>query len=152
MFFKFLLSESLEQKSQDKAPEFVVKLQDKSAELKEKVTLECKVTGVPVPSIQWFKGDQLLSPSADIKVQSQPDGTQTLIIESIQVDSEGTYKCVAENNAGKAETKATVGVKSKLLLRFPSFFVFVRITRTSFYFYRFSSCLSAHFSRSSILH
>jgi hypothetical protein len=80
--------ETLEKKEEQKAPEFVIKLSDKSANPKEKVTLECKVIGQPVPETQWFNTAKswpisltkfkLKSPTMEIKSSSLNKST-TLI-------------------------------------------------------------------------
>jgi hypothetical protein len=51
MVYPTTFLESLEKKEEQKAPEFIIKLADKSANPKEKVTLECKVVGQPTPEV-----------------------------------------------------------------------------------------------------
>ncbi|KAK6045554.1 immunoglobulin I-set domain protein, partial [Cooperia oncophora] len=38
----------------ERAPEFIVQLQDKSTMTNEKVTFECKVVGEPKPNVIWY--------------------------------------------------------------------------------------------------
>uniref|UniRef100_A0A1I7S955 Muscle M-line assembly protein unc-89 n=1 Tax=Bursaphelenchus xylophilus TaxID=6326 RepID=A0A1I7S955_BURXY len=106
--------DALEKKApESKAPEFTLKLQDKSVSLKEKVVLECRVTGVPEPTIAWFKdGKPVAQSNEPIKVEGKPDGTQILILDQAQVSSQGEYKCVAKNEAGEAKTEATIKVQA----------------------------------------
>lgn len=109
------VAESLEKpKPAEKAPEFVLKLQDRAADLKERVQLECRVEGLPAPEVAWFKGQVPLAQSGSpARAESRPDGTQLLIFESVDMNSQDTYKCVATNSAGQASTQATLGVKGE---------------------------------------
>lgn len=107
--------EALEkEKEEQKAPEFVIKLADKSASPKETITLECKVVGKPEPQTTWLKdGKQLTEQPAKVRIESGPDGTQKLTIEQIDTVDEANYQCVAQNPAGKSVTSANLTIKSK---------------------------------------
>ncbi|XP_069093155.1 hemicentin-2 isoform X1 [Pleurodeles waltl] len=61
--------------------------------LGEVATLQCQASGVPVPHITWFRGEQELSPSP---------GTQegTLQIQGVRRSDAGEYTCLATNEAG----------------------------------------------------
>jgi len=95
-----------------KAPEFVVKLHDKSVRPTERVTFECKVEAEPDAKITWFKGEEKLAEEpGKLHVESEPDGTQRLILESAEPSQEGDYSCVAENPLGQAKTEAKLTVE-----------------------------------------
>ena len=50
----------------------------------------CEASGIPVPSLKWFKGKEMLS----------ENGTLTLSL--LKPEDESTYECVASNTAGIA--------------------------------------------------
>jgi hypothetical protein len=113
--------ESLEKPSQ-KAPEFIVKLADKTANPKENVTFECKVVADPPADIQWLKdGQPLAEQPAKVRIEKNPDGVQKLILENIESIDQAVYKCVASNVAGKAETTGQLTVKSRFKFHFKHF-------------------------------
>jgi hypothetical protein len=101
----------------EKAPEFTVQLQDKSVPLLEKVTFECKVTGLPEPQISWFQDGVKLEEDSKVHIENVK-GVQRLTIESVAVQHQARYSCVAENVAGKAETAANLRVESESLSLF----------------------------------
>lgn len=116
--------EALE-KEQQKAPEFIIKLSDKSVNPKEKVTFECKVeppqaqvcfivkSMIKFLQTHWLKDNKPIEESPPkVKIEKYDDGTQRLTIEQVEMD-EGNYKCVAQNEAGKTETSANLTIKSK---------------------------------------
>eukprot|EP00079_Xenopus_tropicalis_P024320 XP_012816895.1 PREDICTED: hemicentin-1 [Xenopus tropicalis] len=72
------------------------------------VNLECKVKGIPFPSIQWFKENRLLS-TEDPNVVMLENG-QVLHIKHSRLSDSGKYKCIAANTAGSQtkEIKLTV--------------------------------------------
>ncbi|MEE6505501.1 hypothetical protein FKM82_005546 [Ascaphus truei] len=61
-----------------------------SVQFLESVVLECDVSGSPSPSVHWWKDGSPL-----------PVHGTTLQIDSISIDDEGVYSCVATNPAGE---------------------------------------------------
>lgn len=94
-------------------PEFIIKLQDKVANISDKVVFECKVSSLPESEISWYRGDEKLIEEPDkIKIESDCN-IQRLIIESVAKDHEGRYICVAENVVGRAETSGNLKVEGE---------------------------------------
>ncbi|XP_051877732.1 LOW QUALITY PROTEIN: vascular endothelial growth factor receptor kdr-like [Pristis pectinata] len=71
------------------------------------VTLNCNVTGQPSPVISWYKNGKQVLPASGISLES---GSKTLIIERVEHDDEGEYKCKATNEKGTVETSAYISV------------------------------------------
>ncbi|XP_071443400.1 titin isoform X2 [Hetaerina americana] len=92
------------------APTFTLALHDCTVQEGERLNLECKVTGDPVPDIIWYKDG--------ISIQSNPDyhtkyteGVCSLTIEETFAEDSAKFTCKATNVAGTAETSAMLNVK-----------------------------------------
>ena len=63
--------------------------------------LQCRLSGVPEPSIEWFKDSELVKEDKRTKIRL--DGELcSLKILSTELGDEGAYKCVAKNEFGSA--------------------------------------------------
>uniref|UniRef100_W5N5E8 ADAMTS like 3 n=1 Tax=Lepisosteus oculatus TaxID=7918 RepID=W5N5E8_LEPOC len=60
------------------------------------VTLECPVTGVPQPSINWHKNEGILNGNALLLLNG------SLLLQNVSLENYGTYSCVAVNPLGKS--------------------------------------------------
>lgn len=65
----------------------------------EPVTLNCKVTGNPVPSIMWMHNGRIL-----------PQKASVLKISKIQLSQAGIYNCTATNQAGNVSESFVVNI------------------------------------------
>ncbi|GMR51488.1 hypothetical protein PMAYCL1PPCAC_21683, partial [Pristionchus mayeri] len=92
-----------------KAPEFIIKLQDKNVKVSEQTVLECKVTGTPAPKITWFHEQEEIRSSAKYTIETI-DEVQRLTVTKTEKIESGSYHCVAVNEAGKAETSSRLAV------------------------------------------
>lgn len=72
------------------------------------------MVGVPVPNVKWFKDGEELQPSEHVRIESLPDGTNHLIIDSVNVEDQGNYRCEATNSAGSMSSKAPLTVNGEL--------------------------------------
>ncbi|XP_039667627.1 hemicentin-1 [Perca fluviatilis] len=72
---------------------------DVSAIVKQEISLECKVQGVPFPTIQWYK-DRKLVFLGDPNVEVTNRG-QVLRIKSVRLGDKARYQCSVMNTAGK---------------------------------------------------
>ncbi|XP_067452563.1 hemicentin-1 isoform X1 [Thunnus thynnus] len=73
--------------------------QDVSAILKQEISLECKVQGVPFPTIQWYKDRKLVflgDPNLEVTNRGQ-----VLRIKSARLGDQARYQCSVMNTAGK---------------------------------------------------
>uniref|UniRef100_A0A3Q1B6M5 Hemicentin-1 n=1 Tax=Amphiprion ocellaris TaxID=80972 RepID=A0A3Q1B6M5_AMPOC len=73
--------------------------QDVSAILKQDITLECKVEGMPFPTIQWYKDRKLVflgDPNLEVTNRGQ-----VLRIKSARLGDQARYQCSVMNTAGK---------------------------------------------------
>ncbi|XP_074524022.1 hemicentin-1 [Halichoeres trimaculatus] len=73
--------------------------QDISAIVKQEISLECKVQGVPFPTIQWYKDRKLMflgDPNLEVSNRGQ-----VLRIKSARLGDRARYQCSVMNTAGK---------------------------------------------------
>ena len=80
----------------------------------ESMSFDCVATGVPKPWVEWYKDDELVQTSDQIKV----DGNGTLQLIDAVVDLDGEYKCLAESLAGMDEVGMRVDVYCKIFYAF----------------------------------
>ncbi|XP_020510119.1 myopalladin isoform X1 [Labrus bergylta] len=84
------------------APIFDKKLKNFRAMEGVPVTFSCKVLGIPVPKVYWFKdGIQILKKNVHYKKMREGDGTCSLHIESTTNDDDGNYTVMAANPQGR---------------------------------------------------
>ena len=95
--FTFLLSDKEPEKQ---APFFVKSLpKESSVYIGDKITVDVKVSGVPVPEISWLKNEKPVQISDRIKTEF--DGTiGSLTIEDADADDDAVYACCATNDSG----------------------------------------------------
>ena len=88
------------------------------------ITFQCNVTGIPAPSITWYKNEEILSPNSgscitlDLPSQQLLSSglnqvTQTLTISSTRDEDSGDYSCVCTNVVGMDTAKFELTVRSK---------------------------------------
>ncbi|XP_019953529.2 myopalladin isoform X1 [Paralichthys olivaceus] len=84
------------------APIFNKKLKNFKAMEGVPVTFSCKVLGIPLPKVYWFKdGKQILRKNVHYKKIREGDGTCALHIESTISDDDGNYTIMAANPQGR---------------------------------------------------
>ena len=97
-------------------PTFLEPLKDQVFHLHQNGKLECRVVGIPYPSVQFKKDWRVIAGSHRVKTVREGFDHWTLNIQnSIHMD-EGVYECVAENVAGKVYCTATVKITGICLL------------------------------------
>jgi hypothetical protein len=90
-------------------PRFIIPLEDCVVTVGSPIELECKVTGVPMPSVKWSKDGRPLVEDGRFEWDNKPEqGHYRLRIRDAGRNDEGTYRCVATNDNGQASTKAFV--------------------------------------------
>ncbi|CAH1128807.1 unnamed protein product [Ceutorhynchus assimilis] len=77
---------------------------------KMKKELRCYVTGIPKPTIEWFKGTQLITPSDRFIFK---ENNMVLFINGTELGDEGIYQCSTYNSIGYMSKHATLRFKVK---------------------------------------
>ncbi|KAL3997510.1 Immunoglobulin I-set domain family protein [Acanthocheilonema viteae] len=94
----------------ESSPEFAQELKAVEGTEGEQISFECRVVGIPVPQVKWFKDGDEIKPNEHIRIESLPDGTNRLVIDSVNIEDQGNYRCEATNNAGSMSSKAPLTV------------------------------------------
>ena len=96
-------------------PRFVQQLQSCEAFDGEEVILTCTVMGKPKPEISWFHNDRCIDNSEDFVLNyNRETGKCDCVIVECLPDDQGTFKCVARNQAGQAQTECRLTWKAPL--------------------------------------
>ncbi|XP_077073473.1 myopalladin isoform X3 [Siphateles boraxobius] len=84
------------------APIFDKKLKHLRAVEGVPVTFTCKVVGIPIPKVYWFKdGKQILKKNEHYRKIREGDGTCSLHIEAATSDDDGNYTVMVANPQGR---------------------------------------------------
>lgn len=105
------------QEESESAPSFTFLLRPRVIQCHQTCKLLCCLSGKPVPTVKWFKGNQELS-KFDYSM-SHSDGVVAMEIVNCRPEDSGKYKCVATNHHGTDETSCVVIVEGKCVPRQP---------------------------------
>ncbi|XP_013391894.1 titin isoform X2 [Lingula anatina] len=95
------------------APDFKERLRTyQEVDAGETVSLECLLSGFPVPEVTWYKEDQVLTNEFPYKIEHD-GGRHKLTISTVWKQDEGAYKCKAENKEGSSSTLGYISVKGE---------------------------------------
>ena len=87
--------------STPEAPAVREPLVDMVSGIKKNVALSCFITGVPKPTLRWFKDNVEIEPQSS----SYENGCARLVLKSTTEDSAGHYSVQATNDSGSCETE-----------------------------------------------
>ncbi|XP_072719284.1 palladin isoform X1 [Ciconia boyciana] len=99
------------EENQSSPPRFTQKLRSQEVAEGNKVLLECRVAGNPVPDVRWFCEGKELQNSPDIQIRSGSGGLHSLIIAEAFEDDTGRYTCLASNSIGSDSTSAEIFIE-----------------------------------------
>ncbi|KAK0072000.1 hypothetical protein PV325_012046, partial [Microctonus aethiopoides] len=105
---------TVEVEKKEKKPEFLATLQPMTVVEGFPAKMEVKIIGKPPPIVQWtYNGVEIVADGKHIKITSQPDGTQALLIDKVVSDDAGEYEIVATNSVGAESCKGILNVTGK---------------------------------------
>ena len=102
--------------------------------LRGKASLACDSSGIPSPTVVWFKDNHFLDNKTDPR-RSVIDGLVEIL--SAQLDDIGEYVCVATNKGGNSSVTIALDVHCKLL---PCCHTFALLSLVSHLFIILFSC------------
>ncbi|NWX20749.1 MYPN protein, partial [Aegotheles bennettii] len=77
------------------------------------ITFTCKIVGIPVPKVYWFKdGKQISKKNTHFQMNREEDGTCSLHIEASTNDDDGNYTIMAANPQGRISCSGHLMVQS----------------------------------------
>jgi hemicentin len=92
---------------------FVDKLKDTDVISGQNLTLTCRLQGIPKPTVKWYQNDVEIKSTTKQKIETKPDGTQTLTINRVDLTDGGEFKVVATNPQGTVTSTCHVDVLMK---------------------------------------
>lgn len=95
-------------------PEFIESLIDTTAREGQPHQLSCRVIGHPLPLISWYKNGTCVDHCRDYVITFD-NGLCTLSFSQVFVEDGAVFECRASNEAGDADTVATLTVERKLI-------------------------------------
>ncbi len=90
---------------------------DTVADISDQVTFNCSASGVPLPTISWYRDGSPLDP-ANFNISETTIGmdsvSSVLILGSLVLSDAGTYSCNASNEVSGTDTRQfTFTIESK---------------------------------------
>ncbi|XP_033111498.1 myopalladin-like, partial [Anneissia japonica] len=103
---QFSVNLNVEAKARMVAPSFIDRIQNVAVKVNEPVTMQCKVTGTPVPTVSWQKDGHFIHPTDTHYITEVKDGVCTLHIDAVQRWDSAWYSCTVLNSAGRTSCRA----------------------------------------------
>ena len=72
-----------------------------------------KVSGTPVPDVEWQKGGKPIRDGRRVKIDKEKDGVHSLRIPCAETVDKGEYTCIAKNKVGQVSCSARLTVQGK---------------------------------------
>ena len=96
-------------------PVFVAQLKDIDLFDSETARLEMEVKGEPCPKVTWYHDSNAVQFGKRCFVERSGD-KHTLVINDVCPNDQGTYECIAENEAGRASSMSFLKIKEPLFV------------------------------------
>lgn len=95
-----------------KPPFFIKKIQPCRSYEREPARFQVEFDGDPMPTVQWYREDFLITSSPDFQIHTFGDKS-VLIIREVFMEDSGVFACVAENRGGRAKCSANLVVAER---------------------------------------
>ncbi|KAK1166191.1 myosin light chain kinase, smooth muscle-like [Acipenser oxyrinchus oxyrinchus] len=93
-------------------PRFINPIFDVETTENTDVVFECSVTGIPPPSVTWFKDTVRIPQDGRKYVYSSENDNHILRIHNVCIYDNGIYMCKAVNQVGETTCRASLGVSN----------------------------------------
>ncbi|CAL8342161.1 unnamed protein product [Arctogadus glacialis] len=94
----------------NKPPDFSQKIEPLHSPQGGQALFRYKVTGSPLPEVQWLRGSYRIKPSQFCIIVNNSDGSGLMQIQSIKQEDSDIYTCKASNHFGEASCSAELVV------------------------------------------
>lgn len=92
-------------------PTFVKELSDLKVFAGFPAKLEVTCVGSPLPTLKWYRdGNEVFSLAGVVRIAQNPDGSAYLLLPECESRDAGTYKVIATNEHGSAESTCQLAV------------------------------------------
>ncbi|CAF3835512.1 unnamed protein product, partial [Rotaria magnacalcarata] len=95
-------------------PKVEGKVNDVTVQINQSPELHTKFSGLPKPTVTWYKGNDLTNPiqsDDNIEISELPDGTQVLKVKKADVTDSAAYTARATNKVGTVDSKINLVIK-----------------------------------------
>ncbi len=97
----------------------VDKFADVAVNIGENARIQCQYSGLPMPTITWYKdGKAIPTDDQRIVITQETPVLSVLTINNTTIDDKGVYSVKLTNLAGDVEGKANLNVKRKFNINF----------------------------------
>lgn len=88
-------------------------LKDVTAAVGKEAKFDVRVSGSPKPEVDWVRNDKVIEDVGRYLLvdEEEGEGHFSLVIDDIQPEDAGLYKCIIINETGEVETKANLVVE-----------------------------------------
>ncbi|KAF7245040.1 Titin [Varanus komodoensis] len=93
-------------------PSIVTALKNVTVMEGESVTLECRISAYPAPTVAWYREDYHIESSIDFQITFEA-GVARLVIREAFAEDSGRFTCTATNEAGSVSTSCHLVVQGK---------------------------------------
>lgn len=99
----------------DSKPEFTETMKDIEVAVGDEGRFDVRVSGVPKPSVQWFKGSKKIEDEGKFMlIDDEEEDLFSLVIDEATADDVGAYTCRAANVAGEVSCKAGLQLQEEI--------------------------------------
>ncbi|KAG7188123.1 hypothetical protein KM043_015968 [Ampulex compressa] len=96
--------------SEDRPPQFTMRIRDRRVQATYPVRLTCQVLGNPIPQITWFKNDVEIQQDERHVLWDDESNFHTLEITHSSLDDSGCYMVTAKNTSGSVSCRSNLVV------------------------------------------
>ncbi|XP_050523300.1 obscurin isoform X8 [Daktulosphaira vitifoliae] len=93
------------------APKIITEVKEFETKIHSTAILEAKVYGDPEPDVVWLKNGEKIQKSTRIKTMFE-ENTSSIVIKNVEVDDEGEYQIIAQNEVGTESEIVNLSIKA----------------------------------------
>ncbi|KAG1672025.1 Muscle M-line assembly protein unc-89 [Nymphon striatum] len=105
----------LKVKGSEMPPQFDKRLEAMVVKSGDRVRMVTDVSGIPNPTVEWFKDENIITNSPDCKISSEGKRRHVMTIPEAFPDDSGKYAVVAKNKCGESKSAADLIVEEDSL-------------------------------------
>lgn len=99
-------------------PQFIRVPTDLTVRERQVARFDLKIVARPYPTVEWYKGNQLIRDSAKHRILVNQEGVHSLLINMTEQNDGGQYTCLAHNSAGESQVSFSLHVNREFAISF----------------------------------